>query len=747
MLRAAAVLLTALSATVPAQDAPVRFVDGRPMLRVTLRAGEASYPCHVLVDLTRREPLHLHDNAAQSLGALQCEVSVDGSDLVFQDMPVDGSRDTWLEGFTKDHAEELQEVPVAGFLGVGAFQGKTIVLDGPAAKLRVLASGSDRPPEAAGRGSADLAADPGKRGVTWHVQFAAEGEAGTPDTRGVVALHTKEGASMITSGLARAVGAPAGRVAHARVGAADLASVTPFRPELVGGQGLVAALGGRAIQRLRTTVSFGGGWVSFEVPDDAVYPEDEAAYYAALYGDAAVRSLAAFLQQHPGSSFAAEAARTRLALLVETGADRAGVIEGASVAIEAAPAKARAREALAILENLPRSSDWSEARATIAEKGLSFALEDEDGNANHELHLELGRIARASDDLREARRHLLSAAFGMRGGGAANLELGRLYEQQGEAERAMSRYLIAMLDMKNTGEAGLEALQELYEAENGSTDGLAALLADMAEGRVPALHPIPREPDEVQKTGRVVLAELFTGAMCPPCAAADVAFDALGEFFGADEVVLLQWHLPIPAPEPLVSQVALDRAQQKGVRGTPTAVFGGTAAVSGGGKADQAPNVFAKYRDSLAPLLATPQQIELVGDARLDGSSIALTAFARVGDPSGLRLHAVLTEDTLIFPGRNGILFHHHVARARITPADGVPIELAMEDLPYEGRVSLRDVEADLDMVVASLERRGPFRIRPVEPARDALSVVLFVEDPATGQVIQAASVRVARDA
>ena len=57
------------------------------------------------------------------------------------------------------------------------------------------------------------------------------------------------------------------------------------------------------------------------------------------------------------------------------------------------------------------------------------------------------------------------------------------------------------------------------------------------------------------------------------------------------------------------------------------------------------------------------------------------------------------------------------------------------------------DVEADLDMVVASLERRGPFRIRPVEPARDALSVVLFVEDPATGQVVQAASIRVARDA
>lgn len=743
MLRAAAVLLTALSATASAQEAPVRFVDGRPMLRVTLRAGEASYPCHVLVDLTRREPLHLHDNAAQSLGALQCEVAVDGSDLVFSDLPVDGSRDSWLEGFTKEHAEALQEVPVAGFLGVGAFTGKTLILDGPNAKLRVLASGSDRLPAGAGRGSADLAADPAKRGVTWQVQFAPEATRGTPDMRGVVALHTKEGASLISSKLARALGAPTGRVPHARVGAADLAAVTPFRPELIDGQGLVAALGGRAIQRLRTTISFGGGFVSFEVPDDATYPEDEAAYYAALYGEGAVDGLADFLEGHPESAFAAEAARTRLALLVETGVDRDGIVAGAAVAIESAPAKARAREALAILENLPGGTDWAEARSAIAEKGLSFAIEDEDGSANHELHLELGRIARAAGDLREARRHLLSAAFGMRGGGAANLELGRLYEQQGEPERAMSRYLITMLDMKNTGEVGLEALQELYTAEHGSADGLAALLADMAEGRVPALHPIPREPDEVQKTGRVVLAELFTGAMCPPCAAADVAFDALGEFFEADEVVLLQWHLPIPAPEPLVAQVSLDRAQQKGVRGTPTAVFGGTAAISGGGKADQAPNVFAKYRDALAPLLAVPQRIELVGDARLNGSSISLSAFARVGDPSGLRLHAVLTEDTLIFPGRNGILFHHHVARARITPADGVPVELAMEDLPFEASASLRDVEADLDMVVASLENRGPFRIRPVEPARDALAVVLFVEDPTTGEIVQAASVRV----
>ncbi|HVS34832.1 MAG TPA: hypothetical protein VMS17_04565, partial [Gemmataceae bacterium] len=50
------------------------------------------------------------------------------------------------------------------------------------------------------------------------------------------------------------------------------------------------------------------------------------------------------------------------------------------------------------------------------------------------------------------------------------------------------------------------------------------------------------------KSDRVAVVELFTGAQCPPCVAADVAFDAVGKSYKADDLVLLQYHLHIPGP-------------------------------------------------------------------------------------------------------------------------------------------------------------------------------------------------------
>ena len=43
------------------------YVDSRPMLNVTLRAGERTYYCHLLIDLSFPQALLLHSNAAHLL--------------------------------------------------------------------------------------------------------------------------------------------------------------------------------------------------------------------------------------------------------------------------------------------------------------------------------------------------------------------------------------------------------------------------------------------------------------------------------------------------------------------------------------------------------------------------------------------------------------------------------------------------------------------------------------------------------
>src|SRR5690606_15694124 len=93
----AALVLAApgIAQVVDADEAPVRWVDGRPMLRATLRAGEKLYFCHLLLDLTTKDALFLHRNAAGSLRASSCDVEIGG--IVLRDVPFTAQPDTWLE--------------------------------------------------------------------------------------------------------------------------------------------------------------------------------------------------------------------------------------------------------------------------------------------------------------------------------------------------------------------------------------------------------------------------------------------------------------------------------------------------------------------------------------------------------------------------------------------------------------------------------------------------------------------------
>src|SRR4029453_10961943 len=61
------------------------------------------------------------------------------------------------------------------------------------------------------------------------------------------------------------------------------------------------------------------------------------------------------------------------------------------------------------------------------------------------------------------------------------------------------------------------------------------------------------------KSDRAVLVEIFTGAECPPCVAVALAFDGLLKAYKPADVVLMQYHVHIPGPDPLTSPDAMKR--------------------------------------------------------------------------------------------------------------------------------------------------------------------------------------------
>lgn len=704
----------------------LHHVEGRPVIRVQLRAGERSYPCHLLVDLNLRTPLFLHNNAARSLRARQ--VDVESGELELQDLPVTAGRDRFLERLTAEQAEALDEVPVAGAIGPAAFGNQTLVLDGPGKRLQVLPPNLDAeaPRSARGRLVLDLRGEPGRDGYTVQAAYG-------PRRQRQAAFHlvTRHPFTFAEPDLLT----QAGDALY--LGRLNLVEAAALRP--VAMPQARAGLGARLLAQFKLTLQPGPQRLLLEYDKPPERSPIEAAFYAARYHSGQAReALAEFLQEQPDNPFSLEAAQELFGLELSAGdTDLLRRSLAAKAWIAAARDNARGTTALKILEALPDDDQHSKLREELAELSLKAARKDLDGNASHKLRLELGRLARRQDDLKSARRHLLSAAFGMPTDGPTSLELGRVYEAMGQLERAQGRYFLAMLDAEQTPAEGYLALKSVYKKIHGDDAGLIESLVPMAEGRVPALHPIPREAPAPAPGARKVLVELFTGAHCPPCVAADVAFDALGSYFQHQEVCLIQWHLPIPAAEPLVNGDALNRAREVGVSSTPQALFGGEAMIRGGGRKGQAAAVFAKYRKQAEALLEAPAAPQLQVQARLQGERLQVDA-AAVG-AGDLRLHLVLCEDLVVFPGGNGMLFHHHVARARLSPAAGLDASK-----PQQAALQLGKLRSQLEDDLLRMEEAGAeFRIRPTRPDASRLLVVAFLTRGEAQKVLNCRSIEV----
>jgi hypothetical protein len=249
---------------------------------------------------------------------------------------------------------------------------------------------------------------------------------------------------------------------------------------------------------------------------------------------------------------------------------------------------------------------------------------------------------------------------------------------------------------------------------------------------------------------RVVLVELFTGAQCPPCVAADLAFDALGQTFGPAEVVRLQYHLHVPGPDPLANPDSEARVQYYGnsVPGTPAVLFNGRPEAAGGGGRENGQEKYDEYLAAVRPLLGGPAPATLKATAQRQGVKVQVRVEGSAGKEAGdrLRLRLALVEGQVDYTGSNGLPAHGRVVRTFLGGAEG---ERLAAGTPFE-----KTFTADLDQLRKDLrdyldkaaeETPFPNKDRPLE-FKD-LRVVAFVQNDATREVLQAVEVEVPKEA
>jgi hypothetical protein len=249
---------------------------------------------------------------------------------------------------------------------------------------------------------------------------------------------------------------------------------------------------------------------------------------------------------------------------------------------------------------------------------------------------------------------------------------------------------------------------------------------------------------------QVVMMELFTGAQCPPCVAADVAFDALQKSYKPTELVLVQYHMHIPGSDPMTNSDTVARWDYyrkhfpEGIRGVPSSLFNGKPASGGGGAMAASENKFQQYVNVINPLLEKTSAVKLVGKAARAGDAITIAVEVANGDGDDMKLRLLVVEEVVKYAGSNGIRFHHQVVRAMPGGAEGI----AIKDKAFKRSVAvdLTDVRTGLMKYLSDYVAENPNRpfARPDRPMEmKAVRVIALVQNDKTGEITQAMQIEV----
>lgn len=317
---------------------------------------------------------------------------------------------------------------------------------------------------------------------------------------------------------------------------------------------------------------------------------------------------------------------------------------------------------------------------------------------------------------------------------------------------------------RNAGKADIARMAEERSAR------LEGRLDEEYHKKVPPFKPAAFAGRKSSKADKVVLMELFTGAQCPPCVAADVGFDALLKTYKPTEFIGLQYHLHIPGPDPLTNTDSVARQQYYGdeVRGTPSTFFNGHPEAGGGGGMQGSEGKYNEYREIIDRQLESGKGATIDLSATRAGDQLEIKARARVlaqakadkgdqakekdkakGDDKKKedepapkpRLRLVLTEESVRYLGGNKLRFHHHVVRDFPGGTEGK--DLSSGEGQLNVKLDLTVLKKDIESYLSTYAKVRSFPGTLPEIALRNLAVVAFVQDDADRSILHAVSVPV----
>lgn len=728
---------------------PVRVVAGRLLFECDISSPTRRIPVNLFLDLDTACGLQLHNKAAGPLGAETQDGQQVPLTLHFPDFKIavpgrEHGDEDFLNDFTKYHSAEMGENAVVGTLGAQVLKNYHLVYDIPNGYVEFKpARAKDNVVPESTSGSVVLKVTE-VNDLIWLPVVMRDGRQ-----RGL-ALGGSRYDSIIDRDLAAAFDAPAGNVGALKVGSLDLAEFIAFRPaELVQvhPDRAVGVVGTNLFQQMRVEIDRANTWVRLTPADAPDFPEADLAFFKALLEEEA-EALESYLEAWPESRLAPEAAERLVWMRVDDGGTDEEVLAAMQWRDKLFTEDLRATAALDLMKAM-REDGWPEYLVMAGEIGIESGRDDRYPEAIHKIHSQLGETHLAGGDGEKAWRHLLSAAFGMPEDGMINLNLGRYYEQEGRYRRAFSRFVQAAIKPES-GPQAMEALERVQAKLPTEEPFSVDLIERMIEGKVLNFGAAKKyEADPDNETNRVVLIEFFTngnfGDEKGGAIAGALAHEALMSHFADGPAAFLSYHMVERGLEPLVNPYSIEMASRRGIPDAAYHVINGTVPAPGAGRPRDREDMYREIRDKAHDGLALDadwvlEVVDLTVVEDVVRGKVVVKA-AKAGAASGYKLHVVLAERGVLYPGLSTTVIHRNVARAALTPTmGGVTAKLEEGVFEYSFEQSLAEIaatnEAYLKQAMAEGVGQTILMSTKIDPGQ--ISIVAYLHDPFSGIVEQA---------
>jgi tetratricopeptide (TPR) repeat protein len=380
-----------------------------------------------------------------------------------------------------------------------------------------------------------------------------------------------------------------------------------------------------------------------------------------------------------------------------------------------------------------------------------------------QIYLKQGKLKEAEAKFKEA-----FAVHPQEAGVAVGLA--EIAEKQGK-DKDVVEYLLAAGRLKLEERKKLETFWS--KTHGGSLKGLEEELDHRYHKEYGNLIPVARYQPTAVRSTRAVLAEVFTGAACGPCVAADLAFEAMMNRYSRKELVVLMYHMHIPGPDPMTNPATLARGRYYGVGGVPGYNIDGLGLRTGGGPKEATKDNYNRNNPVVEQRLEASAEAQIKLDATLESGIVKVAANVTV-EPAALkqyteaakaaaaaaanpnvsaepvfRLHVALAEDGLRYTGENGIRIHPVVVRALAGEnATGLKLDPAAP-ATLAASFDLAAISTGLKTYLDEYEAKDgklrsedfAFTEKKHEINANNLSIVAFVQEEKSKKILQAIQV------